>query len=244
MSELRNEIICGDCVEVIRHLPHAKMVFADPPDNRGLKYRGYDDRLSDDEYTQQLVKWLVSARVSAEVVWLSIDLRWMDTICGQIQHWKQGGAMARWDWKWLIWRYTFGQHNHYDCASGFRPILRMRRREAPLYPDAIRVQSQRQRNGDKRADPRGRVPDDVWEFPRVCGNFKERRAWHPTQHPEALIERMVRFSCTPGDLVIDMFAGTGTVNRVCRRLGIACIGIELSEEYCEHIRRDMAVNPR
>lgn len=78
----------------------------------------------------------------------------------------------------------------------------------------------------------------VWEFSRVCGTFHERRDWHPNQHPEALIERIVKFSCAPGDLVVDMFAGTGTVNRVCRRLGIDCIGIEISEEYCRRINHE------
>jgi DNA modification methylase len=35
-----------------------------------------------------------------------------------------------------------------------------------------------------------------------------------------------------------MFAGTGTVNRVCKRLGIDCIGIEISKYYCEKIREE------
>jgi len=113
------------------------------------------------------------------------------------------------------------------------------RPEAKLYPDAIRVPSARQlKYNDKRANPKGRVPDDVWEFSRVCGTFKERRRWHPNQHPEALIERVVKFSTAPGDLVIDMFAGTGTVNRVCKRLGRPCIGIEISEFYCEQIIKE------
>jgi len=108
-----------------------------------------------------------------------------------------------------------------------------------IYPDAIRIPSKRQTlYNDKRANPKGRVPDDVWEFSRVCGTFKEKRKWHPNQHPEALIERIVKFSCVPGDLVIDMFAGTGTVNRVCKRLGIDCIGIELSRFYCEKITEE------
>jgi site-specific DNA-methyltransferase (adenine-specific) len=82
------------------------------------------------------------------------------------------------------------------------------------------------------------VPDDVWEFPRVCGNFSERRKWIPCQHPEALIERILKMSCRPGDTVIDMFAGSGVVNRVAWRLGLDCYGIDLSRSYCEHIARE------
>jgi hypothetical protein len=74
-----------------------------------------------------------------------------------------------------------------DVAAGVR-----------WHTDAIRVPSARMKHGDKRADRRGRVPDDIWEFPRVCGNYAERRQWAVTQHPEALIERLVRMSCRPG----------------------------------------------
>jgi site-specific DNA-methyltransferase (adenine-specific) len=140
------------------------------------------------------------------------------------------------DVRLFLWRFTFGQHRNSDCGNGYRPLLRIMRFGAVLYPDAIREPSARQtKYNDKRANPAGRVPDDVWEFPRVCGTFHERRKWHPNQHPEALIERIVKFSTKPGDLVIDMFAGTGTVNRVCKRLGIDCIGIEISRVYCEKI---------
>ena len=37
------EIICGDSLKVLRGLPNAKMIFADPPDNLGKEYDGYDD---------------------------------------------------------------------------------------------------------------------------------------------------------------------------------------------------------
>ncbi len=128
-----------------------------------------------------------------------------------------------------------GQHQQKDCGNGYRPILRLALPEVKWNADAIRIPSARMKNGDKRADLRGRVPDDVWEFPRVCGNYAERRKWAVTQHPEALVERAVRMSCRPGDLVIDMFAHSGTVHRVCRRLGLDCIGVDLSPTYCRQI---------
>ena len=144
------------------------------------------------------------------------------------------------DWKQFIWYFTFGQHRHSDCGNNYRPIMRWTKKDAVIYPDAIRVPSARQlQYNDKRADPRGRVPGDVWEFPRVCGTFHERRKWHPTQHPEALMERIIKMSCVPGDLVIGLFAGTGTTLRVCKRLGIDCIGIEMSEAYCARIELEL-----
>jgi site-specific DNA-methyltransferase (adenine-specific) len=98
-----------------------------------------------------------------------------------------------------------------------------------------RVESVRQQIGDKRANPDGRVPDDVWDFPRVVGNAKERRDWHPTQHPEALMRRIINYSCRKDETFLDLFLGTGTSFRV-RKENV--IGIEQSEKYCQEIAKE------
>jgi DNA modification methylase len=97
------------------------------------------------------------------------------------------------------------------------------------------VPSWRQENGDKRADPRGRVPGDVFDFTRVTGNSKQRRAWHPTQLNEGLVDRCIKLTTPPGDPVLDPFAGTGTTLRVCKALGNPCTLIELDPGYCKRI---------
>jgi len=235
-----NQIICGDCGEVIAKLPRATMVFADPPDNLGLKYVGFKDALPDKAYLSVVAEALWKAMVNSSIVWFSIYHKWLPYILSEYIRWKNRGREG-WSYKLFIWRFTFGQHRDKDCGNGFRPIIRLVRNDAAhhpvFYPDAIREPSKRQTlYHDKRANPAGRVPDDVWDFSRVCGTFKERRQWHPTQHPEALIERIIKFSTAEGDTVIDMFAGTGTVNRVCRRLNRNCYGIEISPTYCDKIR--------
>ena len=230
-----NKIICEDCLEVYPKLPRAKMVFADPPDNIGLKYNGHNDKMTPKRYRMWLndvLGMVLNVPGPPDIFWLSYYHKYQP----EIMPW----CSTRANWKQFIWYFTFGQHRHTDCGNNYRPIMRWMKKGAVIYPDAIRVQSARQVNGDKRADPRGRVPGDVWEFPRVCGTYHERRKWHPTQHPEALMERIIKMSCKPGDLVIDLFAGTGTTQRVCRRLGIDCIGIEISRAYCERIENEFS----
>lgn len=229
-----NKVICGDCLEIYPTLPKAKMVFADPPDNLGMKYDGYRDKLSSEQYRKwldQVISIVLFSVNPVDIFWLSYFHQYQPNIgmwCSGLHKWKQ-----------FIWYFTFGQHRHSDCGNNYRPIMRWMKKGAVIYPDAIRVPSDRQtKYNDKRADPRGRVPGDVWEFPRVCGTFHERRKWHPTQHPEALMERIIKMSCVPGDLVIDLFAGTGTTLRVCKRLGIDCIGIEISKAYCDKIEAE------
>lgn len=52
------------------------------------------------------------------------------------------------------------------------------------------------------------------------------RTPYPTQKPEALLERIVRASSNPGDLVLDCFAGSGTTLAVAEKLGRRWIGVD------------------
>jgi site-specific DNA-methyltransferase (adenine-specific) len=56
---------------------------------------------------------------------------------------------------------------------------------------------------------RGKLPTDVWWMTIVPTNSAERTGY-PTQKPVKLIERIVRASSQPGDLVADFFCGSGT----------------------------------
>jgi DNA modification methylase len=223
-----NWVLYGKVEDVIPVLPSVNMVFADPPDNLGLKYDGYEDKLSDDEYIKKLKQWVDLAVQKSPIVWFSIYHKYLPEF---LFYCKGLG-----DIKLFIWRFTFGQHQDKDCGNGYRPIIRLTHKDAILYPDSIREPSRRQTlYNDKRANPNGRVPDDVWDFSRICGTFKERRQWHPTQHPEGLIARIIKFSTKEEDTVIDMFSGTGTTNRVCKKLKRNCYGIEQSKFYCDKV---------
>ena len=89
-------------------------------------------------------------------------------------------------------------------------------------------------------DPRAagpRVPDDVWQFPRLVGNAAERLSEHPCQLPETLLERVIYCSTQPGDWVLDPTAGTGTTLRVAQRLGREFIGVEEQANFAALIRK-------
>ena len=65
---------------------------------------------------------------------------------------------------------------------------------------------------------RGKVPEDWWYFPVVARLHKERSGY-PTQKPEALLERIIKASSNPGEIVADFFCGSGTTPVVATRLG-------------------------
>lgn len=56
---------------------------------------------------------------------------------------------------------------------------------------------------------------------------------HPTQKPEALLERIILASSNEGDIVLDPFAGSFTTCAVASKLKRKTIGIELNRDYFE-----------
>lgn len=75
-----------------------------------------------------------------------------------------------------------------------------------------------------------KVPGNVWDFPRVRYRMDEYEN-HPTQKPTALLERIIKASTNPGDIVLDPFSGTFTTSYVAKKLGRRSIGIEINEDF-------------
>jgi site-specific DNA-methyltransferase (adenine-specific) len=71
--------------------------------------------------------------------------------------------------------------------------------------------------GKKKA-ARGKFPTDTWWHTIVGTNSKEKTGY-PTQKPVGILRRIVAASSKPGDLVLDFFAGSGTIGEVCLELG-------------------------
>ena len=72
----------------------------------------------------------------------------------------------------------------------------------------------------------GRPADDVWDLDKINNSSKEA-VGYDTQKPERLIERIIRASSNPGDLVADFFCGSGTTLAVAEKLGRRWIGCDL-----------------
>jgi len=81
-----------------------------------------------------------------------------------------------------------------------------------------------------RAENGGKQMKSVW---RIMPPGKEEKAFgkHPTQKPLALVERCLRASTNPGDIIFDPFAGSATTGVASLKLGRRFIGIERGQEY-------------
>ncbi len=253
-----NQIISGDSIKVLNEGPEGwvDLIFADPPFNIGYLYDGYDDRQKTEDYLNFSRDWMKAVYRSLKPTgsfYLAIGDEYAADLC-VIARRELGFTMRN----WIIWHYTFGQQPKMKFARSHTHILYFTKDEKQFTfnADQIRVASARQTTyGDSRANPKGKLPDDVWylrpqETPepffgsegdtwnvsRVCGTFKEREGWHGCQMPIGVLNRVISASSNPGDIVLDPFNGSGTTTVAAALLGRSYVGIDQSEDYVAFAR--------
>lgn len=239
-------MVCGDAKRELDRLPAASVHLAitSPPYNVRIPYRGYTDDLPPEQYLawlrevwSSLYRTLVSGgRFVLNVAPTSIkDFR-------PIHHdlsteLRELGFIMRTE---IIWyKQTMGRRTAWGSwRSPSNPHI------VPSWEYVLVFCKERWKlDGDKAAidiDPREfeKFSDGFWPIPP-----ERRRNGHPAPFPEELIERLIKFYSYRGNVVLDMFGGTGTVAAVARRLGRHYLHVDASEEYCrqaaERIRRAM-----
>ncbi len=252
-----------DCITGMQRLAAGSvdLVFADPPFNIGYKYDLYEDRKSVDEYLNWSKDWgtqVVRLLKPDGSFWLAIG----DDFAAELKvlFTRELGLSCR---SWVIWYYTFGVNCSNKFSRSHTHLLYFVKdptnftflADDPL----VRVKSARELvYGDKRANPKGRLPDDTWilrpqdipesfsteentwYFPRVAGTFKERSGWHGCQMPEQLLGRVVRCCSRTRELVLDPFVGSGTTMSVAKKLDRRYVGFEISTDYAANARERVA----
>jgi site-specific DNA-methyltransferase (adenine-specific) len=243
MQKFLNRIICGDCIEVLGkvRVPFADLIFADPPFNIGYKYDKYYDKVKKKNYIAWTKDWMSVCKKVLKPhgsFYIAIGDEYAANV--KIIAEELGLIMRN----WLIWHYTFGQQMKKKFARSHTHIFYFvnDKKNFTFNDYAVRVPSDRQLiYNDRRANPRGKMPNDVWdEFPRVCGTFKERQGWHPCQMPENLLRRIITVSSNPFDCVLDPFSGSGTTAAAAYQLHRNYVGVEISEEYVENSNERLA----
>ncbi len=239
INDFINKVIEGDCIEVMKTIPDNSidLIFADPPFNIGLKYDNYNDKRSYEDYYNWSANWISETyRILKKTGTIYIAIG--DEFAAEINLiLKKVGFNFR---NWIIWYYTFGQNQRKKFNRSHTHILYFTKDKEKFIFNAqdVRIPSARQQiYHDKRAHPLGKVPDDVWEFARVCGSFKERLGDHPCQMPEALLERIIKTSSNIGDIVLDPFGGIGTTVSVAKKLKRNYITTEISKNCFDVIKK-------
>jgi modification methylase len=249
----KDEIVVGDCIEVMSRLPDASvdLVFADPPYNLQLgggltrpdqsEVDGVDDEwdrfASFEAYDAFTRAWLAEA----QRVLKPDGALW--TIGSYHNVFRLGAAIQDqgfWIQNDVVWVKTNPMPNFRGTrfANAHETLIwaARDRKSRPVF----NYHSLKASNDDvqMRSD---------WTFPLCTGPERLKRDGkkaHPTQKPEALLHRVLTATTNPGDVVLDPFFGTGTTGAVAKRLGRHFIGIERDEAYAEAAHdRIAAVEP-
>ena len=82
----------------------------------------------------------------------------------------------------------------------------------------------------------GRPVSDVWEIDKINNSSKERMGY-ATQKPLALLDRIIKASTNPGDVVLDPFCGCATTLEAANRLNRKWIGIDVAIHAIKRVAR-------
>jgi modification methylase len=246
----RNEILAGDCIEVMKSLPPRSidLIFADPPYNLQLggdltrpdnsKVNGVDDAWdkfsSFAEYDKFTKAWFLEARRLLKddgAIWVIGSYHNIFRMGAQLQD------LGFWILNDIIWRKTNPMPNFRGrrFTNAHETMIWAAKSENSKYRfnyDAMKALNE---DLQMRSD---------WTIPLCTGQERLKNAEgskaHPTQKPEALLHRVILSSTDIGDVILDPFFGTGTTGAVARKLGRDFIGIEREKDYIQHAKQRIA----
>ena len=234
-------VIWGDVLEALSdHVPDGSisLVFADPPYNIGKDFNGRKDRWpSDEKYLEWCYRWMdlcikkLSPHGSMYLMAATQNMPHLDLFLRE-----RLVILSR-----IVWAYdSSGVQARKYFGSLYEPILFCvkDKRNYTFNAEDIMVEARtgatRKLIDYRKPKPTPyntrKVPGNVWQIPRVRYRMEEYEK-HPTQKPTALLDRIIRASSNPGDVVLDPFSGTFTTSAVAQSLGRESIGIEIEENY-------------
>ncbi|OLY95605.1 site-specific DNA-methyltransferase (adenine-specific) [Cnuella takakiae] len=236
-----HKIIHGDAVTALQDVIQdnsVDLIFADPPYNIGKDFNGHKDKWSKEEdYLNWCYSWLdlclkkLKPNGSFYVMTATQFMPYFDIyLRDKIE------ILSR-----IIWSYdSSGVQAKKYYGSMYEPILFCvkDRNNYTFNSQDILVEAKtgsKRKLIDYRKNPpqvysSEKVPGNVWDFARVRYRMDEYED-HPTQKPIALLERIIKASSNPGDVVMDPYSGTFTTSFVSKSLGRKSIGIELQDKY-------------
>jgi len=236
----------GDCCELLSRLESVRLsidlTVTSPPYNIGKEY---ETSLSVKEYVKWCSVWMTQIyNVTSQqgAFWLNLGYFEVPGIglCVPIAYliWNKSPFYLLQE---VVWKYGAGvTSNRRLCPRNEKWLFYVKDpRRYTFNLDEIRDPNvkypNQKKNGKYRCNPLGKNPSDVWEFPKVTTGDKrssKERTDHPAQFPLQVVERIIKASSNPGDLVLDPFAGSCSAGIAAAGLGRVFFGIEIKSDYC------------
>ncbi len=234
IKKFENKIITGDVIKTIEKLPKESvhLVITSPPYNVGKDYDNHNDKMEYNEY----LKWL-------EEVWIQVKRVLVP-----------GG-------RFCLNIAPTGIKNfvpiHHDFTNQLRKLGMKFRTEIIWYKQTMLKRTAWgswqspsnphiipsweyilifTKNGDSLEGNKQDIDISAEEFKKFSDGFwkikpERKRNGHPAPFPEELIYQLIKYYSYKGNVVLDIFGGTGTVAVVSQKTGRKFIHIDISKEY-------------
>lgn len=223
------ELVIGDVLETLPSWGEPlDLIIADPPFNISFDkasheygadaYKLYHDDMTEEEYLAFSRRWIGACHAalaphgSMYVVsgWTNLRLV-LDAVASTPFHVLNH----------IIWRYSWGVYTKRRFVTSHYHVLL-------LLKDPKRYTFNKLKGYE----------EDVWFFPDYNrGNDPDRIKGHPCQLPLQLLRKMVLMSSNEGDLVGDVFSGSGGTILAARQTGRRVVGFEVDPDYEQIIKR-------
>jgi adenine-specific DNA-methyltransferase len=234
----------GDCRDFLDALPDdsIQLIITSPPYNIG---KVYEEKKTLEEYLalqaqviekcvrvlspQGSICWEVGNHIinKAEILPLDIPLHYI---------FDKYGLKLR---NRVVWHFGHGLHCKKRFSGRYEVIMWYTKTDDYYFDiDAVRVPQKypgkRYYKGPKvgqlSSNPLGKNPADVWIFPNVKHNHREKTI-HPCQFPIELVDRMLLATTKPNDIVLDPFAGVSSALVAALLKSRRSCGAEIMPKY-------------
>ena len=242
MNKFENQIICGDCLDVMPDLPDgcADMILADVP--YGTTACKWDTVIPLEPMWEQLKRII---KPNGAIVMTASQPFTTTLIASNMK-------MFKYCWVWdkvskgdIMNAKNKPLKQHEDiCIFSSGTTANRSKRKMPYFPIGIskNLRSINRQNRQEGAF-KGLRPSHAEEYKRqftgypssilTISNADHTQIKHQTQKPVALIEYLIKTYTNEGELVLDFTCGSGTTCKAAQNLGRRFIGIDISPEYCQ-----------
>ena len=245
MEDIVDKVHNKDCIEFMRTMPSSSvsMVFADPPFNLKKKYHSYKDDIPFKQYINWTEEWLHEAvrilKDDGSIFLYNIprllipSANILDRIA-EFRHWIAWNSNGQPLGKTLqpahygILFYTKNKNSKFYDVRAPHKTCRFCKKYIKDYGGKEHL---RHAFGYQISD----VWDDIHRIRHNCRRIES----HPCQLPVPLIERMILLTTDEGDVVFDLFTGSGSSCVAAKQLGRKYIGVELDKQYCDAARKSI-----
>ena len=238
-----NCTICGDTFKVLKKMPDKSvdLLIVDPPYNLDKNFHGNGFKKRNlDEYALYTKEWIDAVKDKLkDTASIYVCCDWKSALVigtvleenfilrNRITWQREKGRGAKSNWKnsmediffaTVSDTYTF----NLDAVKQKKKVL------APYKENGVPKDWVESKDGKFRYT----CPSNFWDDIAVPYWSMPENTAHPTQKPEKLMAKLVLASSNKGDLVVDIFAGSGTTGVVAKKLDRNFINIEQNPLYC------------